>query len=90
MIRYDWEGMLAVGRSTPGILFLPPQLSGAPLRLATVIRQRRVRALRQPDGRLEVVVRNRNPETGIGDVWIRWTPRGTVETAPTVGENGEP
>lgn len=87
---YDWEGMLRRGRSQPGIPFLHPQLAGVSSRLVGVIRQRRVRVLRQPDGRLVPSVANPNPETRTCDVWIRWVPAPTVDSAPTVGENGEP
>lgn len=80
--RWDWEGMVATGRSRPGVPFQPAQMIGVSRRLADVIRQRRVRALRHEDGYLEASVVNLNPETGTCDIWIRWVSRPTVESDP--------
>lgn len=89
MTHRDWKGILARGRSRPGIPFLHDQMTGVPSRLVAVIRQRRVRILRQPDGQLFPTMANLNRETQTCDIWLRWVPYSTVEKTPTVGQNGE-
>lgn len=78
--HYDWPAIIELARADDGRWRM--RFPNSPLRLAKRIRLRQHPDLRQPDGRLEVMVLNEYRRPGdqpYGDIWVRWV---ATPTAP--------